>query len=251
MTTTLLRGLVPTATELRASSRDPDYFPAWALEQPRQLGAANANGDFFVEQNARPAQVYPNCFIECWVRLIESIIARQYGPEAIRPGYGLDANGIYERFDDARHGDRTAGGQMHSALEWCPSHEGWFEDVRWKAAHFPYKPGFAERMLSVCPFVIGLATHSGWFSPSNRNGYITPQLPSPNAGHAIMAVDHQVRSGSGYLWAPVQWGYQIGYKGYVCLDDDHVVQSALSDCIALYLPDGIGEWWRDKLVRLW
>lgn len=247
----MLRGLEPTPRSLRASSATGGKFPAWALDQPRQLGASNANNDFFAEQNARPAQIYPNCFVECWCRLVESIVLRQFGIGAIKPGWGLDANGIYERFDDARGGDRTQGGQMHSALEWCPGREGWFAGVRWKAAHFPFRADYADRMLAVAPFVIGLATHAGWFSPSRRNGYITPRLPNPNAGHAIQVVDVQSRDGQDYVWAPVQWGYTIGYKGYVCLDAEHVQQSALSDCIALYLPDGIGEWWRDKLVKLY
>ena len=242
-------GLLPTPPELRVSAYQP-VFPEWALNQPARFGAGNPNHDWFSEMVALPAQIYPNCFIVCWCLLVMDLIRREHGADAIPEGWGLNPNEIYERFDDARGGKRNQGGLMHTALEWCPKHEGWFEDVRWKAAYFPYKPEYAQRMLAVMPFCIGMATHAGWFSPSRRSGRIARGRPNIQGGHAVHVVDHQYRQGQGFSYFPLQWGADIGHKGYACMDDEHIIQSALSDCITLYLPDGIGTWWKKKLTRI-
>lgn len=244
-----LGGLIPTPRELRVSARQPE-FPEWVLNQPSRFGAGNPNHDWFSEMVALPAQIYPNCFLVCWCLLVMDLIRREHGADAIPAGWGLDPNLIYERFDKARGGNLTAGGQMDSALDWCPKNEGWFADVPWKAAWFPYKPEFAERMLAVMPFCIGMATHAGWFKPSPRSGRISRGRPNPGAGHAVHVVDYQVRRNVGFSYFPLQWGYDIGHKGYACMDDDHIVQCALSDCVTLYLPDGIGTWWKKKLTRI-
>lgn len=242
------RGLEPTPVEQRVSFRSPG-FPEWVLSQDNRFAAANRNNDWFDEVIALPAQIYPNCFVVCWVNLIMDLIRREFGADAIPEGYALDYNGIYERLDAARAGDRTAGGQMDTVLKWAPEHEGWFEDVRWMPAYFPYRPEFAERMLAVMPFCIGMATHSGWFAPDD-NGYIRPGLPNPMTGHAVHVVDHQWRGNTGYSFFPLQWGYDIGHNGYACMADQHIVQSQLSDCVTLYLPDGVGRWWEEKLVEI-
>lgn len=246
-----LLGLEPTPVEQRASFYAPG-FPEWALDQlsarkRADFGAADS-GRWFRARKATPAQIYPNCFMYDYALMVMDRICDELGDDAIPPGYWLDPNGAYERFDDARHGNRTQGGQMLDPFRWFPEREGWFADVRNSYAQFAYKPEYVERMLAVTPICIGFAIHDGWFSPAH-NGYIEPRLPNPRQGHAVALVDRMERDGTGYGWFALQWGLNVGFRGYACMSDEAIQQAALSDCIALYLPEGVGNWWQDKLVK--
>jgi hypothetical protein len=65
-----------------------------------------------------------------------------------------------------------------------------------------------------------------------------------------MLVDYQKKNGEDYVVFANSWGPRWGRYGFGTMTFDQMKQAAVSDCVTLFLPDGIGLEWRRFLTAV-
>lgn len=233
-------GVIPTPVDLQSGSLAEIYF-----QQPR----ASARHDFFDEVVPTDAQTYPSCVGRATAQLLMSVIRRQRGRSIIPSHTELDGDVLWRERRRLHYGGRMDGGlQVHEALEQA-SDLGWLSDTRHKIVRLPLHLDYLNRMLDVMPVLIGVGTNALWNKPSSENGQIPIRgVPDPRQGHAVLIVDTQKKDGEDYVVFANSWGPRWGRHGYGVMTFDQMAAAALSDCVTLYMPDGIGLEWRRFLT---
>lgn len=233
-------GVISTPRELRSGG-----LPGLYLDQP----GASARRDFFDEVIPTDPQTEPSCVGRASAQLLMSVIRRQRGRSIIPSHTILDGDVLWRERRRLHYGGDFSGGlQVPEALEMA-SDLGWLADTRHKVVRFPFNAEFLDRMLDVMPVLIGLGTNNAWGKPDPENGQIPLRgLPDPRQGHCVMIVDYQVMDGEQYVIFANSWGSDWGRYGFGTMTFDQMAQAAISDCVTLYLPDGIGLEWRRFLT---
>ena len=238
--TEFVAGVIPTPLEMRAGN-----LPPWALEQPLRAGP---NNDWFDETVATKAQQPPSCVGRATAQLLMMVIRRQYGWDAIPKGKIIDGDTIWASRRKHRYGgDMTGGLQVPEGLQEAVE-MGMLNGVRYGIVRFNPTTAALDQMLRHMPVIVGVGTHNGWGKVDRLNGQIPFDLPNPYQGHAIVAGDVQFKPEETYVRGPNSWGPDWGANGAWCMTDAQFAQALISDGVTLYLPDGIGEAWRDFLV---
>lgn len=111
--------------------------------------------------------------------------------------------------------------------------------------------GMLSRMLRNQPVLQGTGTHDNWAAANRENGYITPRLPEPYAGHATVIIGVIEQDAEPYVLFQNSWGAKWGMGGYGLLRADHWSQSLLGPLVVAKLPDNWVEWngWRDFVIE--
>lgn len=236
-----IAGVIPTPPELRATTFDPKF-----ANQPM---FATGKSNWFDEVIPTKAQVDPSCVGRSTAQLLMALIRRQFGSDAIPKGYKLDGDFLWKsRRKRMYKGDMSGGLQLNEGVDEAV-HLGWIAGVEYGMASIPLEFDYLDRMLRVTPLLLGFAISPGWYEASEETGQIGfSGLPNPNEGHAVLGVDTTRMSGAEFLVIANSWGMNWGRHGYGTLTMGQAKQQALSSAIALYLPQGIGEAWRDHLT---
>lgn len=222
-------------------------FDYGLADQP--VFSSSGKTNWFDEIVPTDPQVDPSCVGRSTAQMLMAIIRRQFGNDAIPKGYKLDGDFLWrQRRMKHYNGNLNGGLQLNEGILEAVD-QGWIAGVRYGIAAIPMEYGYIDKMLRVTPLLFGFAITPGWYEPNRSTGQISFRgLPNPNDGHAVIGVDANKHDISEYLVIANSWGLDWGRYGYGTLTMDQVKQQAISDAIGLYLPDGIGEAWRDHLT---